>query len=82
MHPLDDTPMGEAFPWLCVCMRLCGSEKKPKDSVKMRNKIDKISKRLDEDINKAGGKKYKGTSARRDMCKKFGVAFVKKDGTE
>ena len=40
-----------------------------------------ISKRLSKMIKKAGGEKYEGTSFRKDMSKKFGVQFMKKDGT-
>lgn len=33
-------------------------------------------------IAKAEGAKYTGTSFRKDLCKKFGVAYARKDGEE
>lgn len=81
MHPLDNTSYGDAFPWLCICFRLCSGEKKPKNSIKIREKIDEIISRLDSDIAKSKGDKYCGTSATRDMCKKFGIEYIKKNGS-
>lgn len=82
LHPLSDTPWHEAFPWLCICFRLCPSNKKSKDLMKMRHEFDEINKRLNDVIERAEGSKYQGTSFRKDMCKKFGIPYVKSDGTE
>jgi len=48
----------------------------------MRQEFDEINKRLNDVIERAEGSKYQGTSFRKDMCKKFGIPYVKSDGTE
>lgn len=50
--------------------------------MKMRQEFDEINKRLNDVIERAEGSKYQGTSFRKDMCKKFGIPYVKSDGTE
>lgn len=82
MHPLSDIPLVEAFPLLCCCLRPCSGSRKEKDSQKLRDEVAMINKRLNNVIEKAEGEKYQGTNFSRDLSKKFGVAWVKKDGQE
>ena len=43
LHPLSDTPVHDAFPWLCICFRLCPRDKKSKELQKMRNEFKEIN---------------------------------------
>lgn len=55
LHPLSDTPMHEAFPWLCFCSKFCSKERENKDNKKMREEFDEINKRLNGIIERAEG---------------------------
>ena len=43
LHPLADTPWHKAFPWLCICFRLCPKDTKPKEAEKMRKEFAEIN---------------------------------------
>lgn len=83
MHPLADLPFYEAFPNICCFLRLCASsDRKPKDSEKLKKEVEAINDRLNMIIKNADGAKYEGTNFKRDLAKKFGLSWPKKDGSE
>ena len=82
LHPQADTPLFEAFPWLCCCLSLCPSDrtKRSKEKDKIKEEIEVINKRLNKCIKVVDAPNYTGTSFRREMFKKFGIPIQKKNG--